>query len=76
MSVEIKIVRKDGFDLNPDDNVVNNIFRSLEKKDGHCPSIHPERNGHDQCPCSQYLIYGECYCGLYVKHKTETDEKM
>ena len=76
MPVEIKIVRKDGFDLSPDDNVVNNIFRSLEKRDGHCPSIHLERNGHDQCPCSQYLTYGECYCGLYVKHKTETDEKM
>lgn len=73
MPVEIKIVRKEGFVLNPDDNVVNNIFRALEKTNGHCPSKHKDRIGHDQCPCSQYLQKGECYCGLYIKSKDKTN---
>ena len=67
MPVEIKIVRREGFRLNPDDNTVNNIFRALERCDGHCPCKHNNRRGHDQCPCSEYLQYGNCYCGLYVK---------
>lgn len=65
--VEIKIVRKQGFMLNPKDEVVNKIFRALEKHDGHCPTNNPNRIGHDQCPCSAYLQNNECYCGLYVK---------
>ena len=67
MAVELKIVRKKGFILNPDDKIVNNILRALGKNDGHCPCKHPEREGHDQCPCSQYLQKDECYCGLYIK---------
>lgn len=70
MPVEIKIVRKAGYKLNPDDNTVNNIFRALERCDGHCPCHHPEREGHDQCPCHDYLKNGICYCGLYVKDDT------
>jgi len=67
MPVEIKIVRKAGYKLNPDDNTVNNVFRALERCDGHCPCKHDNRRGHDQCPCHEYLAYGNCYCGLYVK---------
>ena len=74
MAVEIKIVRKEGWDLNPDDKVVNGVFRLLEKTDGHCPSTHPERIGHDQCPCASYLEHDICYCNLYLK--TNKNEKI
>ena len=67
MPVEIKIVRKEGYRLNPDDNIVNNIFRALERCNGHCPCHHPEREGSDKCPCYEYMTYGNCYCRLYVK---------
>lgn len=65
--LDIKIVRKEGFILNPKDEVVNKIFRALEKNDGHCPTYIANRIGHDQCPCSAYLQDNNCYCGLYVK---------
>lgn len=67
MPVEIKIVRKEGFDINPDDEKVNNIFRLLQVNYGHCPTRISDRNGHDQCPCHSYLSDDKCYCGLYVK---------
>lgn len=75
MAIEIKIVRKSGFQLNPKDDVVNEIFRQLERKDGHCPTIKPDRNGHDYCPCHAYLADGNCYCGLYVR-KDKSDEQQ
>jgi len=64
---DVRIIRKKGWDLNPDDNVVNGILRALTRCDGHCPCKHPERRGHDQCPCSEYLEYDNCLCNLYVK---------
>lgn len=67
MPLKIEVVRKEGWDLNPDDKVVNSIFRALEKTHGHCPCYHKDRIGHDQCPCCQYLEHDQCYCGLYVK---------
>lgn len=73
MSVEIKIVRKPGWILNPNDKTVNAIFRALERTDGHCPCVHPERIGHDQCPCASYLEHDICYCNLYLK--TNENEK-
>ena len=66
MAVDIRIVRKPGFILNPDDDTVNNIFRELERKNGHCPTNNPNRRGHDQCPCADYLERGICYCKLYL----------
>ena len=62
-----KIVRKEGWELNPDDDVVNHIIEMLEANYGHCPCVHPEREGHDQCPCTMYIANNVCYCGLYVK---------
>ena len=71
MSVEIKILRKEGYEINPDDKIVNDIFRMLEKNEGHCPCHHPEREGHDQCPCTDWIKNSKCYCGLYVKKNNE-----
>ena len=67
MPVEIKILRKAGYKLNPDDNTVNNIFRALERNNGHCPCKHDNREGHDQCPCTEWIKNSNCFCGLYVK---------
>lgn len=71
MKNEINIVRKDGWILNPNDKVVNGIFRALANNDGHCPCVHPERIGHDQCPCCAYLEHDVCYCQLYVKESAD-----
>lgn len=71
MAVDIKIVRKDGFILNPKDEIVNNIFRLLGSNHGHCPTVIPNRKGHDQCPCEDYLEHNKCHCGLYIKKDSE-----
>lgn len=73
MAQEFKIVRKEGWMLNPDDKIVNNIIRMVGNNGGHCPCKHPERQGHDQCPCHEYLANDKCYCKLYIK---EEDEKV
>lgn len=71
MPVVINIVRKDGWDINPDDRTVNNIFRILEVNHGHCPTRIEDRFGSDMCPCTNYLSGGKCFCGLYVKKSDE-----
>ena len=73
MPVEIKILRKEGWDLNPDDMLVNNIFRALERCGGHCPCHHKQRHGHDICPCHEYIRYDNCICGLYVRQEIWKD---
>lgn len=65
--VEFKILRKAGWDLNPDDKVVNNVIRALERNGGHCPYQTKDREGHDFCPCHDYIVNNKCYCTLYVK---------
>lgn len=62
-----RIVRKAGWELNPDDAKVNEILERLEKNGGHCPTYIENRIGHDQCPCSSWLTNSKCYCNLYVK---------
>lgn len=64
---KIEIVEKKGWKLNPDEKIVNAVFRGLARTGGRCPSVHPERIGHDQCPCSAYFQANICYCNLYVK---------
>lgn len=63
----VKILRKQGFVLNPDDEELNKILRKLNENDGHCPTHVVRRTGHDQCPCSDYLQRNICYCKLYVR---------
>ena len=69
-----QILRKKGWVLNPSDEKVNGILRLMHKNGGHCPCSHPEREGHDQCPCTEWIKNSKCYCGLYIK--MEEDEKM
>ena len=72
--MDFKIVRKTGWELNSDDTIVNDILKGLEKFDGHCPALSSKRRGHDQCPCSEYLEYNNCICGLYVKKEIKNEE--
>lgn len=61
----VKIYRKEGFDLNPNDKIVNAIFKRVEKNNGECPC---HNNSIDKkCPCSDYRDNNICHCGLYIK---------
>ena len=61
----IKIYRKEGFDLNPNDKIVNSIFKRVENNNGECPC---HNNSIDKkCPCSDYRDNNICHCGLYIK---------
>ena len=67
MPVEIKIVRRAGYKLNPDEQKFNAIFRLIAENNGHCITKIDDRIGNDVCPCTNYLAGGKCFCGLYVK---------
>ena len=71
MNVDIKFVRKKGFDFNKDDSRVTYVINGLIENQGHCPTKIKNRNGHDQCPCSDYLQNNICHCKLYVKENEE-----
>lgn len=63
----IKILRKEGWELNPNDKVVNSILARTEANNGHCPC---HNTGYDtKCPCSDYRENDKCHCTLYVKKK-------
>lgn len=62
---EIKILRKEGWELNPNDKVVNSILRRIVKCDGECPCDNHSEDKH--CPCSDYREKDKCHCGLYIK---------
>ena len=60
----VKIYRKEGFDLNPNDKIVNSIFKRVENNNGECPC---HNNSIDKkCPCSDYRDNDICHCGLYI----------
>ena len=61
----VKIYRKEGFDLNPNDKIVNAILKRVENNIGECPC---HNNSIDKkCPCSDYRDNDICHCGLYIK---------
>lgn len=75
MKPEFKILRKAGWDLNPDDKVVNSIIRALERNGGHCPCHSNDSIGHNVCPCSSYTQHNKCHCTLYVLKEVWKDVK-
>lgn len=61
----VRILRKVGWILNPDDKRVNSIIRMINNNDGKCPCYNI---GTDtECPCSDYRLNDVCHCGLYLK---------
>lgn len=61
----IKVLRKEGWILNPNDKVVNGILKMIEKNNGECPCDNHSEDKH--CPCSDYRENNVCHCGLYLK---------
>lgn len=68
----VPILRKEGWDLNPNDKIVNAILNRCEKCGGYCPCDNNYKGTEDaKCPCKCYREEDHCCCGLYV----QTSEK-
>lgn len=65
----VKILRKEGWILNPNDKVVNSILKRIENNKGNCPCSTKEER---KCPCYKYLQEDNCCCTLYVKEVTDS----
>ena len=64
----IRIWRREGWELNPDDKTLNAILNRLEVNDGECPCHNPGKTLEDRlCPCKEYRENDICHCTLYVK---------
>ncbi len=64
----IKIFRKEGWILNPNDKVVNAILTRAEENNGECPCQNPGITHEDRCcPCKEYRENDVCHCSLYIK---------
>ena len=66
--IDIEYVKaniKEGWQLNPNEKVVNAIIKGINRCGGECPC----NNSSDdvRCPCSNYHLKDMCCCGLYVK---------
>jgi len=65
-----KILRKDGWKINPNDKIVNGIMKSLDRCNGHCPCNNKYSGTDDDiCPCKAYREEDICCCQLYIKEK-------
>lgn len=62
---EIKTNIKDGWQLNPNEKVVNSILKSINRCNGECPCNNDSEDKH--CPCSNYRENDYCCCKLYLK---------
>ena len=70
-----KFYRKDGWKINPDDDVLNGILRGVFRCGGHCPCRNKysgSEEGYDMCPCKAYREEDCCCCTLYIKEKILT----
>jgi ferredoxin-thioredoxin reductase catalytic subunit len=64
----IQILRKEGWQLNPNDKVVNGILKMVERNNGECPCHNPGETAEDRmCPCKEYRENDTCHCSLYLK---------
>jgi ferredoxin-thioredoxin reductase catalytic subunit len=68
-----QIYRKEGWDLNPNDKVVNAILKRVEMCDGECPCVVNEYIPKEDrmCPCKSYRENDICHCKLYIKKNYE-----
>ena len=68
----IQILRKEGWDLNPSDKIVNAILKRCEMNNGECPCDNPGKTHEDRfCPCKEYRENDVCHCTLYVKNDSK-----
>ena len=61
----VQIMRKSGWDLNPNDKIVNAILLRIEMNKGNCPCSNTAID--KKCPCSDYRNKDICHCSLYIK---------
>ena len=61
----IKILRKKGWILNPNDKIVNAILKRVELNNGECSCQNDSSDKH--CPCTDYRDNNLCHCNLYIK---------
>lgn len=65
---------KEGWEINPNANIVRGILNSLERTGGICPC---DNDSEDKtCPCSNYREHDKCCCGLYVKIMEKTIQEF
>lgn len=57
---------KEGFQLNPNEKVVNAIIKGINRCDGDCPCNNSSVN--KKCPCSNFVEHDICCCNLYVRN--------
>lgn len=66
--VDLKYVKgnlREGWMLNPNENIVNGIIKGINRCNGDCPCNNDSQEKH--CPCSNYRTKDKCCCKLYVK---------
>lgn len=56
---------KEGWQLNPNEKIVNSIIRGINRNEGYCPCSNDSED--TKCPCGNYRLRDKCCCGLYVK---------
>ena len=54
-----------GWQLNPNEKVVNGIIKGINRCNGDCPCNNDAEELH--CPCSNYRLNNKCCCKLYLK---------
>lgn len=68
MTREIKIIIKEGWQLNPNEKVVKAIQKGVLRNNGECPCANEGVTREERlCPCKSYLENDKCCCNLYVK---------
>ena len=68
----ITIIKREGWELNPNEKIVASILKRCLKLDGECPCYHEEWDKNTpiedkKCPCKTFREKDECHCKLYVK---------
>lgn len=67
---ELKLLIKDGWELNDNANIIKAIINRIFKCDGECPCATNKIENHEDklCPCKDYRENDVCHCQLYVKN--------
>ena len=64
----MELLVKEGWELNPNERVVENITKLCDNNDGYCPCNQGDTPKEDtKCPCVSYRDNDKCHCGLYKK---------
>ena len=63
----MEIFVKPGWQLNPNQKIVNSIMKRCEASGGECPCHNPGETREDRlCPCKEYRENDHCCCMLYI----------